>query len=212
MKPVVCNFIRILVGTVASKVALAMAALAAVYLVMIPVAQASSVRGYIEVNAQSGELYLAIDEGQAPRRIVGRENVLTELSNLRTGDFLVARGEIEALDYVVRIDTIESVGLKELIGPWSSVNFEVYEFEDFSRLNLYAPTKDDSGVTLSKTAEFKYVLAPDQGSRYSIFLSDNRSVAVGTLEFKAQKVKLSVIDPKTGRASQNISLSPLPVK
>jgi hypothetical protein len=118
---------------------------------------------------------------------------------------------VNEADGTVRLDAIESLGLRELLGSWRTDRWEVYEFRDFSRMNLYVPTQSSSGqrIPLSKAREYNYVLAPEQGARYSIFLSDDRSVTVGSIEVKENKINFTVYDSKTGEISENISLSPL---
>jgi predicted transcriptional regulator of viral defense system len=137
-------------------------------------------------------------------------DVKSDLERLRQGDYLAARGNVDELNHLITVEAIESLGLRELLGAWSSSRLEVYEFQDFTRLNLYVPNSTRNKVEIA--GKYNYAVAPDHGDRYSIFLSDNRSVLVGTLEFKNQRLQLTVLDPKTGRVSQNISLSPLTLK
>lgn len=166
-------------------------------------ASAQSIRGFIQKTA-GGEVYLDVAANQAPYKLIAnRASVEKDLQNLKLGDFLAARGYLDDETSEARIDSIETVGLRELIGPWQGGATRIYEFEDFSRLNLYVD---------SKLKEMNYTVAPEPGGRYSIFMSDNRSVQIGFLEFQPHGIKLTVLDPKTGRVSENISLSPLPVK
>lgn len=175
-------------------------------------ASAQSVRGFIRATTDEGT-FLDVTADQAPFLLVANRPALeTDLKNLKVGDYLVARGTLDVMSGEAHIDSIETVGLRELIGPWQSGASRIYEFEDFSRLNLYKALRDPQGVVLAKLKEMNYSVAPESKGRYSIFMSDNRSVQVGLLEFEARGIKLSVIDPKTGRVSENISLSPLPVK
>ncbi|MES2965583.1 MAG: hypothetical protein V4760_17005 [Bdellovibrionota bacterium] len=175
-------------------------------------AQGQSIRGFIRTS-HDGSVYLDVSAGEPPFRIEARHaQTEKDIRNLKLGDFLVARGTLDRGTAIAHVDTIETVGLRGLIGPWQSGSKRVYEFEDFSRLNLYRELRDSTGVTLSRFKQMNYTVAPEAGGRYSIFMSDNRSVQIGFLDFEDDGIELTVIDPKTGRVSENISLSPLPVK
>jgi hypothetical protein len=174
-------------------------------------AQAQSIRGFIRTDSD-GVVYLDVSANEPPYRIEASPQTERDIRNLKLGDFLVARGSLDKTESVAHVDVIETVGLRGLIGPWQSRSKKVYEFQDFSRLNLYRELRDATGVTLSKFKQLNYSVAPEAGGRYSIFMSDNRSVQIGFLDFQARGIQLTVIDPKTGRVSENISLSPLPVK
>ncbi|MEK7357414.1 MAG: hypothetical protein AAB250_13260 [Bdellovibrionota bacterium] len=172
---------------------------------------AQSIRGFIRMNTD-GEAFLEVAPTATTYRLLTTSSlVANDLRNLKQGDFLVARGSLDEAQNIAFVDTIETVGLANLIGAWQSGTTRVYDFEDFSRLNLYKATQDPKGVILSKLREMNYLIAPESGGRYSIFMSDNRSVQIGFLDFTASGVELSVIDPKTGRVSEHISLSPIPV-
>lgn len=171
-------------------------------------AQATAIRGLIDTS--SGSLAVLTREGVHYHLTTASAQVKAGLVRLQQGDFLVARGSIDELSRRVRIEAIESLGLKTLIGTWTSERSEVYEFRDFTRLNLYIP--DQGWKKIEIAGQYHYSVAPDRGSRYSIFLSDNKSVLVGSFEFKERNLHLTLLDPKTGRVSQNISLSPLTVK
>jgi hypothetical protein len=176
---------------------------------------AESIRGVLLKRGGSGgtnDLYLVSKSWPQPLKIVVSTPTLNvDLGNLKDGDFLVARGLASPSEGTVRVDAIESLGLRELLGSWRTDRWEVYEFRDFNRMNLYVPTRANNGqrVPLSMAREFNYVLAPEQGARYSIFLSDDRTVTVGTIEVQENKINFIVYDSKTGEVSQNISLSPL---
>lgn len=174
-------------------------------------ASAETIRGFIRTDA-NGVAHLDVSVNEPPYRIEASPQSERDIGKLKLGDFLVARGSLDKATNVAHVDVIETVGLRGLIGPWQSGSKKVYEFEDFSRLNLYREFRDSTGVTLSKFKQMNYSVSPEAGGRYSIFMSDNRSIKIGFLDFEARGIKLTVIDPKTGRVSENISLSPLPVK
>lgn len=170
-------------------------------------AHATSIRGFIQKQNGVRVLLVQNDDGsQSQLKISGSTpQVQNNLNQLKNGDYLVARGTVGAAD--VSIDAIESLGLQALVGMWATPKCEVYEFQDFTRLNLYVPNDTRSDVV--KAGEFQYSIAPDEGSRYQLFLSTSGSVTVGSLQFRKSHLVLNVIDPKTGQSSADIVLSPL---
>ena len=162
----------------------------------------SSLRGFIQRN---GDIYVQTDDQRMVKVTGANTQVQADLYNLKSGDYLVARGTVTGS--TASIDSIESLGLQALVGSWTTENLEVYEFRDFTRLNLYLP--DQTSDEIVKAGEFNYSLAPDSGSRYQLFLSSSQTVTVGSLEFRKNHLVLTVIDPATGISSPDIVLSPL---
>ena len=151
------------------------------------------------------------------------------LLELKNGDFVVVSGEFgdknrDGISDEIRVDAIESVGLTQLIGSWRSSKWDVVRFEDFNSLSLYRAksrgaqrlgTPPGARAELAKLKDLSYTLAPEQGSSYSIFLAEKNSfrvpapVYVGHLELKPDSLKLEILDPMTGHASEVLSLLPV---
>jgi len=170
-------------------------------------ASATSIRGFIQKQNGFRQLLSQNDDGtQVLVNISGvTPQVQNDINKLKNGDYLVARGTL--IGGMANIDAIESLGLQAIVGTWATPKYEVYEFQDFTRLNLYIPNDTRSDVV--KAGEFQYSIAPDQGSRYQLFLSNSKSVTVGSLQFRKSHLVLNVIDPQTGESSADIVLSPL---
>jgi hypothetical protein len=173
---------------------------------------ADSLRGFIHADAAGTEIYLNLRGNNDLYKITSSQpNVLSDLRALKENDFLIASGAINAQARTVSIDAIESVGLQRLLGLWRTAKWQVFEFRDFNRVNLYSP----SGVTAQQMAleqkrEFSYVLAPDCAKRYSILLSDDHTVHAGSLQYSDGLVQITMFDTKTGQISEEISLLPVP--
>ena len=170
-------------------------------------AHADALRGFIQKKDGARSLLVQNEDGTQTllKMAAANPSVQANIDMLKNGDYLVARGTSNADS--VQVDSIESLGLQALVGLWATQKYEVYEFQDFTRLNLYVPNDNHSDVV--KAGEFQYSVAPDQGTRYSIFLSNTDSITVGSLEFRKHHLVLNVIDPKTGQVSADIVLSPL---
>ena len=175
-------------------------------------AVASTISGTIrndgQINGQPSPIYL-VTGGQTAFQIDSKASVLELVRRLRTGDQITAQGTISTDGKKLVIDSVDRVGLQELLGTWRSSRWEIFEFRDFTSLNLYVPTVDEGSASLVRTHSLKYVITPEQSNRFSIFMSDNLNVRMGFLEVGSSKLTLTVTDPKTGQVSENISLSPI---
>jgi hypothetical protein len=176
-------------------------------------AAAETVRGIVNTNASTGEMLLTIRGRSGALKIVPSSPAINlELIKLKDGDLLVGSGSLLSSVNAFQLDAIESVGLQELLGRWKTTGSEVFEFQDFSRLTLYELRSNffaGSRVSLSKKRDYSYVLAPERSGNFSIFLSDDQNVHVGTLELASGKVVITVFDQNTGAVAESITLSPL---
>jgi hypothetical protein len=179
-------------------------------------AYAGTVRGILHVSPVTGETSISLSGLPRPLRLVPvNPAVNLELMKLHEGDFLVGTANYHPPSSSLVLDAIESVGLQNLLGRWMTDNQQVFEFQDFFRLNLYDLRTDffDVGskkVSLSNKREYKYLLSPERDSgRFSIFLSDEKDIMIGSLQFTTGRVLISVFDPKTGAVANTISLAPL---
>lgn len=174
-------------------------------------ARADALRGFILKSGGASYLQVQTENGKSQRLAIAAQSAIvdTSIKRLKSGDYLVARGAVLPETNSVQIEAIESLGLQALVGAWSTSRLEVYEFKDFSRLNLYVPNSDRKGHPIVKAGEFQYAITPDQGSKYSIFLSSSKDLMVGSIEFRKSRLMLKVVDPKTGEVSAELSLSPL---
>lgn len=170
-------------------------------------AKADSIRGFVQKQSGLRQLFVQREDGsQVLVKVVGSSpSVQNDINMLKSGDYLVARGSLTK--FTATVDSIESLGLQALVGVWATPKAEVYEFQDFTRLNLYIPNEARSRIV--KAGEFQYSIAPDQGTRYQFFLSRSGAVTVGSLQFRKSHLVLNVIDPSTGQSSADIVLSPL---
>ncbi|MBL7689825.1 MAG: hypothetical protein JNJ49_17450 [Bdellovibrionaceae bacterium] len=199
------------------------------------VAHAATIRGFLIVQPDSVRIRpLSNSSIRPPALPVEADlNTLGSLLSLRSGDFVVATGEMIDRDSrpgaeAVLIQGIESVGLQNLIGSWRTARWDVIRFEDFSRASLYSQTqhRDTSASSarptgLAKLKELRYTLAPERANGYSIFLVESSSrkpgpVYVGRLELSApghaakQEIKLDILDPSSGQVSESFHFTRLP--
>jgi hypothetical protein len=132
-----------------------------------------------------------------------------EVRRLQTGDYVSGSGRIDNDKRIIALDLINVVGLKKLLGIWRTADWNVFEFRDFSRLYLYARFQGSSSLSHFEKRNLSYTLAPEASGSWSIFLSDNRTVHVGTLSINDRDVHLEVFDVDTGDVRENIQLFPM---
>jgi hypothetical protein len=184
---------------------------------MSPSVFADTLSGTLEfkplIENEGFDIYLSMKSQPHPLKIVAANpSIKSDLRRLKAGDFIIAQGSIAGSDSVT-LDAIESVGLQKLLGSWHTADWQIYEFRDFNRLLLYRIEKPHPARAsrFAGPREYRYVLAPETGSRFSIFLSDNTDVHAGSLELLDGRLTITVFNNETGDIAENISLSPLPV-
>lgn len=177
-------------------------------------AQAITISGALRNDAPDAPMALITANPKRTLVIESKTSLLLLLRRLKTGDQLVVQGDVSTDQKSVSVTSIDRIGLRELLGAWRSSRWQVFEFKDFSKLDLYVPkmNEDHGSVSLSKTNSLQYVIAPDSEDRFSIFMTDNRNVRMGFLELRPNQVNLSFTDSQTGEVTENLSLSPLRLK
>lgn len=171
---------------------------------------AETFSGYLRNNGPSQPLEITLLESSRVFRIEAAPVLTENLRRLQTGDILTAQGKISLDGMKLKLESIDRVGLQKLLGAWKSTRWEIFEFSDFTNLNLYVPTFEDSGsIALSQIRSLKYVVTPENVDRFTIFMSDTHDVRMGFIEVGKNQLTLSVTDFYTGLVTENILLSPL---
>lgn len=170
---------------------------------------ADTITGVIRRSGPSDSVLLDVDGAQNLLQVNAKFEVYQFLSHLRSGDQITVQGNVTTDQRHLVIQSVDRVGLQELIGMWHSATWEIYNFLDFSSLDLYLPSNPRSTASVVRHESLKYVVTPTGGERYSIFMCDNQNVSLGFLEVSASRLTLTVTDPQTGQPGEKISLSPL---
>lgn len=154
-------------------------------LLLAPSLFASTIRGSL-AHREDQEWY--IDMGlpnQAP--IVVRpvyQKVIPQLLKLKVGDLIQGRGFITKDQLpVLMLESIDFVGLRDLLGQWFSKDHLVVDFINFNRLKIYRT---------SEAEEFDYSIAPSAEQGWMIFLQDPKSVSLGGLKMEAGNAVIEV--------------------
>ena len=162
-------------------------------------AQALSINGYVIV---SGSEHLLIDRETSRTFKIRPSNpdVQKSLSQLATFDCL--RGQVSTISSdTLILEVIDFVSLRRLIGDWQADSTTNVRFVNYSRV-----TFDMDG----NAREFTYALSPGQYNGWRIYLTDQSSVVLGTVNVDGANAVLEFYDPRTGQTAQHLQLSKVP--
>lgn len=161
-------------------------------------AQALSINGYVVVS--SGQHLLIDRETSRTFRIQpSNPDVQKSLSQLATFDGL--RGQVSNISSdTLILEAIDFVSLRRLLGSWRTDKTSV-RFVNYSRVRF-----DMDG----NAREFTYALSPGQYNGWRIYLTDQSSVVLGTVNVDGVNAILEFYDPRTGQTAQHLQLSKVP--
>lgn len=167
---------------------------------------AETVSGVLLRNGDGLSIRLNTEEGRTYRLISNRSDVQKVLARLNTDDAVVGSADVDGTRGVVQLSTLDFVGLRKIIGYWSSVSNSVVNFKSYSDMNVYS-VANTGGGRISK--QFKYTLAPSNGNDWAFFLADANKTQVGLLDLRDQQAVLRLFDPDTGDVTQVLRLQKL---
>jgi hypothetical protein len=158
-------------------------------------AQALSINGSIVVK---GDQRLLIDHDSSRTYILEPSNpdVKKSLNQLSTFDGLRGQVSNKTPDTLI-LESIDFVSLRRLLGEWHGDSTKV-RFADYSRV------KFNMG---GNSREFLYALSPGMENDWRIYLTDQSSVVLGTLNLDDSHALLEFYDPQTGMTAQQLQLS-----
>lgn len=130
------------------------------------------------------------------------------LKKLKQHDFIRASGEIN--NKVLLLNRIEQVGLTQLLGKWvNETDAVLFDFRSYSDLTLAYEFLTISLKKINLTTKYNYynyVVAPALGSGWRIFLTDDKTVSLGSLFLDQQMAKIELYSPENGQVIQTINL------
>jgi len=161
-------------------------------------ALALSINGYIVVD--KGQ-YLLIERETSRTYRVQASNPDVRKSLVQLATFDALRGQVSNKgSETLMLETIDFVSLRRLLGDWTDQTARV-SFVDFSRVSF-----DMEG----NSRQFVYALSPGQANTWRIYLTDQSSVVLGTLNIDGLRAVLEFYDPQTGETAQRLQLSKVP--
>ena len=136
------------------------------------------------------------------------DQVNSQVKGLEGGDLLSATGELSKLNKTAYIETVDFVGLKRILGRWESQDgFRIY-FKDFRSAVVEQKQPLPWNPEEEKTLDLVYAILPLKDENWSLFMSNRKTVRVGTLSIQAKVLSIQLVDQRTGKVTEDISLSP----
>ncbi len=124
-----------------------------------------------------------------------------DIGHLENGDHLIGLGRLQTARKIIMLEDLEMVGIRRVLGPWQeTAKRKIFQFHDFTSVSV----KELAGVDQN----LNYRLVPDQKDTWTIFLSSNTSVKVGTLKYNPTSMKMEFIDLNSGKVTEQFNLSP----
>lgn len=156
--------------------------------------QAVNLKGYVYLE-KNRYVFIPSDTTTAHPIVTSNSEVKEALTKLKSFDSLVGSGEF-LKDGKLRLDSIDFVALRRLLGKWKSrlatVNFVDYTHVSFELFN--------------SQANYKYVITPGLGDAWKIFFTDNSSVVLGAVAVEEQFAEIELYDSQTGDVTQRLRL------
>lgn len=154
-----------------------------------------NINGYLVVD-QDEHLLIERDTGRTFKVQPSNVTVRKLLDQLTTFDGL--RGQVPSKDgETLMLEAIDFVSLRRLLGEWQDESSRV-SFEDYSRVKF----EMNGNIRM-----FLYALSPGANNSWRIYLTDQSSIALGSLIVEGSKATLEFYDPQTGEVAQSLHLS-----
>ncbi len=145
------------------------------------------------------------------------------LQRLNSGDAITASGQYDDEKCTVSFTSIEYVGLKKLIGKWSSKD-GIFEVHDFRSMTFYPSVelmreleiqqageariqKKSPDFVLIQPIQYQYSVTSYVDNSWVMFLSDQQSTAFTTISFDGNKVTLQLYDSENGAVKKVLVLT-----
>ncbi len=154
-----------------------------------------SVNGYIVVS-DDARFLVDRETARTYRLEANNPNVENSLSQLTTFDGIRGQTSNKNSETLI-LETIDFVSLRRLLGNWQDQSAQV-TFEDYTRVQFNIN---------GNNRQFMYALSPGQNNAWRIYLTDQASVVLGTLNVEQMRAVLEFYDPKTGQTAQRLELS-----
>lgn len=152
--------------------------------------------GYI---VQNGNQRMLKSYNQMYTLVAVNSDVKSQLYKLRNKDFISGIGSSLGSN-VVRLETIDFVGLSNFLGLWMSP-MGLFQVTDFSSLSLYKSTSGSSKSALN------YSITPADGASWGMFLTDADQIYFSNLTVTESKASIRFFDTQTGAFQREVTLS-----
>lgn len=161
-----------------------------------------------QVSIVNGQATIVAEGFQEVWKIEGTsDQVKEQLSTLHDGDYLSATGELNKAHQTAFVETVDFVGLKRILGRWVSKDGYSINFIDF-RTAVVEQKQELPWDPAGKKVDLVYAILPLKEENWSLFMSNRKTVRIGTLSIQKNALSIELVDQRTGKITEDISLSP----
>ena len=173
-------------------------------------AEASPIYGVLKVSDE--KLYI-VQEKQSFEITSASIEVDRDLARLSSGDYVALEGYYNVSHRRIFVNSVDWVGLKKILGFWTTADSRIVEFKDFTTLMLRNyergafpilqahPTRVNTEVI-----QMDYRLAPGVGSSWTLFLSDGKKLHMGRMNLSGHNLSITFFNIETGKIIKTLKL------
>lgn len=168
---------------------------------------AQQITGKVERIQYSAYLQTSAPQSCHKYRIeANSEEAAGNIEKLSTGDALTASGVYDNRACRVLIDSVDYVGLKDLLGLWYNDDGYVH-VHNFTTISVHSIQfrKIKAGEKVN-TVDFRYSVTPSSGNEWVVFLSTPKSTTFATVNLKKTSATVKIFDSENGSIVQTINL------
>ncbi len=129
------------------------------------------------------------------------------LKKLKKEDYISFDGARSATVTSIRVDSVNFVGLHDLLAAWKGDDHYCYNFNSFTEFSIY-PKENSQCRTMPKTArKYSYTVNPTEEGNWVILLSDDKANYAADLTVKtSSSIQIQLYDSNTGYILKVIKL------
>lgn len=150
---------------------------------------------------QDSQFFLRTDENEIFLiETTSSPSVLSLLVRLSPGDYLLGQGEIQPGTQSLRMTSVDYVGLKKLLGSWTSQR-GTFHFKNFTDATFQTVRRNKP-----VRADLRYSTAPTQNNSWVVFFSEKETTLLSTIFFDGPEIDMNIYQPETGELVQTLRL------
>ena len=134
--------------------------------------------------------------------------IQNQINRLKTSDFISLQGFLDSEQGTILVQSLNYVGLSDLLGKWSGNDEFCYFFRNFSEISIYSKTASNKCVYSAPhlARELTYTVNPTTPN-WLVLLSDTQDSYLMDLVLKSKSaVDLSLYDSASGDILKEIKL------
>ncbi len=159
-------------------------------------------------NSEEGKLELKDDSSGKKFDLTFSSAIIqSTVAKLKAGDYLSFEGARSSSIASIRIDSVNFVGLKDLLGVWQGEDKYCYNFTSFTEIKMYHRTKSKCAANSRSLRKYAYTINPSENVNWVLLLTDDKANLAADLTVKsANLVEISLYDSATGLILRIIKL------